>query len=387
MNILFLSRDYPPQQIGGVGVYIYEISSLLARMGHRVFVISEAIERPLQYRDNGVHVYRISPGRIPCLNILRERLKGFLERLEYSLAASRKIKELIARHKIDIVESCEARAEGFWHYFFKKTPPLVIRLHTSEGIIYRLNRLPDRLDRWLTEKLEEWWILRASRLIGISRAATKLTERHYRIRSSNIPIIPNPVDINLFVPQPKIVQKDYILYVGRLEFRKGVHVLVRAIPHILTEFPEVKFILIGSDSGMKEYILDKATQLKIQDSIKVIDQMPRARIVKYYQQSLLCVAPSLWENFPYVILEAMACGKAVVASRIGGIAEIIKDGENGILSEPGSVLQLAEKINKILGDQEMQRELGRNARRYIEENYAPVKLAAMSLKAYEELLS
>jgi glycosyltransferase involved in cell wall biosynthesis len=385
MNILFLSRDYPPNQIGGVGIYAYEASRLLAKLGHRVFVITEAIGHPLEYLDQGVHIFRVKPRKYPIFNPIRERLKYFTERLEYSYTVSKKIQDVISRYNIDIIESSEARAEGFWYYFLRNKPPLVIKLHTPEGIVYKLNRQPITKEWQLIEYLEEWWISRAHRLIGLSKSVVKLTQTHYRIRFNNIPIVSNPIDINLFKPANFLNNKGYILYVGRLEYRKGVHVLLRAIPSILKKFPQVKFIFIGSDCGMKDYLLGKIAGYGIKDFIEFIDQISRRDLISYYQQSTLCVVPSLWENHPYVILEAMACGKPVIATDVGGIPEIIKDRINGILVPPGSVLSLADSITELLSDKKLQEILGTNARKFIEDQYAPERVIQRTLNIYKEL--
>lgn len=385
MNILFLSREYPPKLVGGVGIYIYEASRILARLGHKVFVITEAIDCPVEYIDKGVHVFRVKLVKLGIFNLLRSRIKGFIERLEYSYSVSKKIKEVVSKHKIDIVESCEARAEGFWYYLFNNKPPLVVKLHTPEGIVYKLNRDPKSKDRDLIEKLEEWWINRANKPVGISKSVVDLTQKHYKIKFDNIPIVCNPIDSNVFKPAEVLSNKGYVLYVGRLEFRKGVHVLINAIPFILKKNPQVRFILIGNDCGMKGYIMSKISQLGIKESVELIDQISREKLVSYYQESAVCVFPSLWENHPYVILEAMACGKIVIASDVGGIPEIINDRVNGLLVPAGSSLCLASALKEALENKKLQEELGANARGFINEHYAPEKVVQKTLIIYKEL--
>ncbi|MFH1778041.1 MAG: glycosyltransferase family 4 protein [Candidatus Omnitrophota bacterium] len=386
MNILFLSRDYPPGHVGGVGTYVYEMSRLLAKIGHKVFVITESQDGPLDYIEQGVHIFRVPYTKNKLLNYARQKLPGFIERVEYSYIVSKKIQEVVLKHKIDIVESCEARAEGFLYYLFKRKPPLVIKLHTPEGIVSKLNRDPQTKDRQLLEKLEEWWICRAHRVIGLSQAIASLTRQHYQIRLKNLPIVSNPLDIEYFRPRQCLNNHKTVLYIGRLEFRKGVHVLIRAIPGILKEVPQVKFIFVGDDCGMKAYLRDTVERFNVSDSVEFLDQMPRDKLIGYYQQSSVCVVPSLWENQPYVILEAMACGKPVIASDTGGISEIIKDKVNGLLVAPGSVIDLTEIIIKVLVDRQLQEKLGDNARKFIENTYSPITVVKSSLKIYERFV-
>jgi glycosyltransferase involved in cell wall biosynthesis len=138
---------------------------------------------------------------------------------------------------------------------------------------------------------------------------------------------------------------------------------------------------------MKLHLLEEISRLKAQASVEFIDQVPQDKLVDYYQQSAVCVVPSLWENHPYAVLEAMACGKAVIASGVGGIPEIIKDKYSGILVLPGSFISLAEAIIGVLGDNGLQRMLGDNARKYIEDKYASSAVVQENLKVYKELLA
>ncbi|MFA5144811.1 MAG: glycosyltransferase family 4 protein [Candidatus Omnitrophota bacterium] len=389
MNILFLSRDYPPNLIGGVGIYVLEMSRLLAKMGHNVYVLTQAVEYPCKYMDSGVTVFRVKPERLRFLGIIRNKLPGTVERLEYSYAVSRKIKEVVRKYGIDIIESSEARAEGFWYFLIGRTPPLLIKLHTPESIALKLDNVYPDLDYRIRFLLEKWWLRRANRVVGLSRAIVELTSRYFNIAFNGIPIVPNPIDADFFSPHPpnsNFNKAPIVLYVGRLELRKGVHVLMRAIPRVLQEIPKAKFIFIGKDSGMRAYLINKVNQLRYQDNVEFIDALPRYRLKDFYQKSTICVIPSLWENHPYSCLEAMACGKAIVATETGGLPEIIQNGVNGVLVEAGSSSRLADNIVGLISNERLRDKLGRNARKTIEERYAPVKVIQQTVSIYEKLL-
>lgn len=386
MNILFLSREYPPNQVGGVGTYFYEMARILTKLGHRVFVITEAVHTALDYIDEGVRVFRVKAQPLGWLHPLKGSLPGWVMRLEYSWAVSQKIKELVSRYSVDIVESCEARAEGFWYYLFRSHPPLVIKLHTPEGLVYQLNREARSRDHFFIEKLEEYWLLKAKQLVGLSQAITDLTRDYYGIKLNNIPIVPNPIDTSFFKCAPLSQEENTVLYAGRLEFRKGVHVLIRAIPRILEKAPQTKFVLIGNDCGMKDYLLRKIQEFEIEKSVMILGQLPREQLVEWYQRSSVCVVPSLCENHPYVVLEAMACGRPVIATRVGGIPEIVQHEQNGLLVEAGSVSGLAEAILRLSSDGNMRDTLGANARKTMEARYAPERVVGESVSLYEKII-
>jgi glycosyltransferase involved in cell wall biosynthesis len=389
VKILFLSKDYPPHLIGGVGVYVYELSRLLARQGHETFVITQTDDVPIEYFDQGVRVYRVKPRRIGFWDILRPRMSGLLERLEYSLAVSEKMEEVIQEHRIDIVETSEARAEGFWYYLSHRKPPLVIKLHTPETIAFVLDHTPVTMDYRLMKLLEEHWICKATRKIGLSKEVAELTSRHFSMKLGNLPFVPNPIDINLFRPSEnhRDDSTQEILYVGRLEFRKGIHTLIRAFRHVQAVLPEVKLTLIGSDCGMSGYLFESIAKLRYPQKVNWIGHVSREALIEYYQRSTVCVVPSLWENYPYVCLEAMACGKTVVASRIGGLARMITDRYNGLLFSVGSSKGLAEVLIAALKDSSLRKQLGGNARRTIEETHSPKAIAEQTLHIYAQLLN
>ena len=163
MKICFLSRDYPPNLVGGVGTYVLEISRALAGLGHEVHVITGAAEGqgPESLQD-GVRVHRVSPVSLSFLSLIRERYPYTCERLEYSYSVSRKLGQLVKKFGIQAVESCEARFEGLWYYLTHKNPPLAIKLHTPEGIVQKLNREEPDADKRMIRLLEEFWILRAT---------------------------------------------------------------------------------------------------------------------------------------------------------------------------------------------------------------------------------
>ena len=173
---------------------------------------------------------------------------------------------------------------------------------------------------------------------------------------------------------------------GRLEFRKGVHTLIRAFSYIQDDFPKAKLTIIGSDCGMSGYLFEKIAKLKYPKQVTWLGSIPREGLPEYYQRSSVCVVPSIWENYPYVCLEAMACAKPVIASDIGGLRSMIRHGENGLLFAPGSSRQLAQNLIHLLKNPQLIDKFGKAARKDIEEKYAPQIIAKATLQIYESLL-
>lgn len=388
MNIVFLSKDYPiDSAAGGVGTYSFEMSRLLSKLGHNVFIITRSgNNQSSEYvDDNGTRIFRVKSGKTI-------KHSPFMERIQYSFAVSRKLREIVKKYSIDIVEGREAHAEAFWYFFFHprgRKPLLVIKLHTPESIIFQMNQCAYGYEFRLIRDLEEWWIRRSDQIIGLTNAIVELTLNYFQLKLREIPIVSNPIDIQFFVPSEKEnYDNNYqVLYVGRLEFRKGTHVLMRAIPRVLKKIPETKFLLIGSDCGMKRILQNMVEEYDCEKNVILLGEKGREDLKHYYQNTTLCVVPSLWENHPYVCLEAMACGKPVIASNVAGIPEIIKHELSGILVPAGSSIQLANAIIRVLEDKNLREYIGQNARKRIEEYYSPHYVAKQNLKIYEKLLN
>ncbi|MFC1698421.1 glycosyltransferase family 4 protein [Candidatus Omnitrophota bacterium] len=388
MNICFLSRDYPPNLLGGVGTYTYEMARALTKLGHQVYVISEAIGQEGEFIEDGICVHRVRPMELPLPFFLKDKFKMTWERLEYSFAVSRRLRAIVKVYKIDVVESCEARSEGFWYYLFHSQPPLVIKLHTPEGIVFKLDRLPQTIDNKVKDKLEEWWILRANKIVPVTKAVRDLVSQYYQVKLGNLQAAYYPVNTLLFKPDGQWTGNNFpkILYAGRLEVRKGVQVLLEAIPEVLKKYAQAHFYFVGADAGVKYLLERRIKELGCSANITFIEQVAREEMPAYYHGADLCVFPSLWENFAFVALEAMACAKVVIASRVGGFSEMIDEGLNGILCQPGDSQELADKITFALRDKLLMEMMGQRARKKIVDHHRPIERARQLVEAYQELL-
>ena len=389
MDMLFLSSDYPPNLLGGVGIYTEQFARHLAERGHQAFVITKAKDIPCEYVDYGVRVWRVRPQRVSWLDPVRERYPVFVERLEYSIAVARQMRHVLRRYPIDVVESCESRAEGFWHFLFHRRPKLFVKLHTPDGLIFRLNQqLPSR-DLELVLAIEAWWLRRATMLVGLTDAVVERVSQLYQLRTERIPKVRIPVDTRFFHPNPALKStKDLqVLYVGRLEFRKGVHVLLRAIPRVLQALPHVQFTLIGSGCGMQSLLNRYREDPRYQSHMNWCESASREEIRAAYQRSHVCVVPSLWENHPIACLEAMSCGCAVIASRVGGLPEILQHDVNGYLIPTGSSYALAKALLTLLTDARKREDLGNQARSHVEQHYDTERVFDDTIALYERLLN
>ncbi len=177
-----------------------------------------------------------------------------------------------------------------------------------------------------------------------------------------------------------------VLLVGRLMEAKGQRTLVRAAPAVLERFPATRFVLVGRDSGNEgDRLRALSRQLGIQDAVEIREWLADPRAV--YGEADVLVLPSRSEGFGRVLVEAACLAKPVVASRVGGVPEVVVDGETGLLVEPDDVDALANALITLLGDQALRASLGAAARRRALENFTVRHHVAGVEAVYAEALA
>ncbi|MBI2625246.1 MAG: glycosyltransferase family 4 protein [Candidatus Nealsonbacteria bacterium] len=177
-------------------------------------------------------------------------------------------------------------------------------------------------------------------------------------------LFPTFTDLDDFLGEKDVTFEKFILFVGRAHKIKGVNYLIGAFSKIEKDFPDFKLVLVGE--GLPEGKLSLAE-------------------VKNKMKKCYClVVPSLSEGLPRVILEAMALGKPVVASRVGGIPEVIQDGKTGFLFEPGNQSDLTEKLRVLLQDYDLARRTGEEGKRFVRDKFSNLKYVENYLKMLQD---
>ncbi|MCQ1535097.1 glycosyltransferase family 4 protein [Methanosarcina sp. KYL-1] len=183
-------------------------------------------------------------------------------------------------------------------------------------------------------------------------------------------------------------EQDYsILSIGRLQAEKGIYYLIQAMPNVLTNFPTAKLHLIGSGPEEKELKL-QVKRLKIEENVIFHGFVSQNEVHEAYNAASLVVVPSIWmENSPLVVYESMAYGKPVIGSNIGGIPDLITDGESGFLVEPQNSDQIAERIIYLLSNDDLRRNFGNNAISLLHKNFTLESHVEKLERIYESLLA
>ena len=169
------------------------------------------------------------------------------------------------------------------------------------------------------------------------------------IIGAGVTVIPNGVDLDQFHPSDTPTSPYQILFVGRLVPSKGVDVVIRAFGAVLRRLPEARLMIAG-DGDQRLYLERLARFLGLRQRVSFLGWKSPAELARLYRASAVTSVPSLYEPFGLVALEAMACGRPVVVSRVGGLAEIVEDGVSGYTVEAGDHLDLATRLATVLSD-------------------------------------
>lgn len=203
---------------------------------------------------------------------------------------------------------------------------------------------------------------------------------------NNVQYLPNFIDGENFQCDNQKIKDTHILYVGRISHEKGVEYLIKSIPKVIEKYPSCIFDVVG-DGPLKKDLLEITKKLNLADSVVFHGNLDNELVQKMYEKSKIVVVPSVWlENSPIVIYESMACGKTIIASNIGGIPDLIKEGETGFLIEPQNSNEIANKIIEILSNPDIANKIGSNAKKECKTKYNPKSHSKFLNDIYNSLI-
>jgi glycosyltransferase involved in cell wall biosynthesis len=368
---------FPPHLGGGVERVVDEVCRRLARQGHalRVFTFDTDGAPPHEVVD-GVHVYRAPAIQLTRLTRMQASLSPGLLPLAWRLARSNP-PDVIHAHNLFFFSTLAA-------VLLRRVleRPLVTTMHL--GSVRRLGGASGLLASSYERTLGRSIVRSSDRLIAVSNAVARHA-LHLGARPEAVRVISNGVDIARFRPGDRRRDSTFrIACVGRLIFNKGPQYLVEAAPEVLLARPEAEFIFVG-DGPLRPHLEKRARQLGVSHRTTFLGTRPDVASILRTCQML--VRPSLLEGMPLTVLEAMACGLPVVATPVSGTAELVHQGESGLLVPPADPASLAQAILLLMGDEPMREAQGRMGRRLVELGYSWDAVAARTAVVYRELLS
>jgi len=401
MRIALISFEYPiDTNWGGIATYVQQAAYMLFNGGHEVEVFCGTQSETYTISDKGVPVHLCQyKKRMEFYNDVIEQFKiahkkkpfDVIEVPEFATDAKR-VTELFPEIAIVIKTHSPNYFNhllNFSEWGFQKKIKYVIRALRSFQIpnlpiIYKYKKDAEYLE-----------CLKADVIVSPSKSLRKVLIEKWNLVNAEFWVVPNVFKVfqdylSIKVESKKSINK--IGFVGRLEIRKGILTLAKAIPSIVSENPNIDFVLIGQarQSPMDGVLMDeylKNTYFKtILSSVHLMGKIERSDLPNYLSSIDICIFPSIWENFPNVCLEAMSAGKAVIASKEGGMSDMITHLENGYLINPNSPEEIVKAVEYFIENPEKIAEFGRKAREKVLKAYSPETILPQQIALYERAI-
>ncbi|MBN2494623.1 MAG: glycogen synthase [Deltaproteobacteria bacterium] len=382
MKVTYMAREYPPNVYGGAGVHLRHLSREMAELCDvevRYFGDQRTRDGKIDARgyeawdrmwegEDSKFTGALSAFSVD-LSMVRDRIDSQIVHTHtwYGALAGHLARELYGVPWVATAHSLE---------------PLRPWKEEQLGRAYRLSSWVERI------AMES-----ADRVVAVSEAVRKDILEHFGCAPDRISVIHNGIDLNTWKPSPADatrtqfdIQGDYILFVGRTSRQKGMVHLLDAIDRIEADV-RIVFCTSAPDTKEVEQEIARKVQEKEPRALWINWLLKEEQYIELYSHCTLFCCPSIYEPFGIINLEAMACERPVVASRVGGIPEIVVPDETGLLVEPGEPEAIAEAINRLLADRDLALRMGKAGRQRVEEHFGWPIIARRTKKMYEEILA
>jgi len=386
-----INAFHPPYSSGGAAFVAYNISKALTKRGHEVTVFTtNALNREKLFCP------KQNPNYIEGVKV--HYFKNIVYKpsihMYFSNELVRAIKEKIFDY--DVVHVHEYRSYMSLvvsHYANKHKTPWILQAHGQLPRVGSWRRL-----KWIYDFLFGYRLLKdVSKVIALSRVEAE-QYKSMGVPEEKIAILPNGIDLSEYAELPPKgafkkkfnipEDKKIILYLGRIHKIKGMDFLVRAYAHLIKEmnYKDAVLVIAGPDDGYLKEVQELTNSLGVSKYVLFTGPLYGRDKLEAYVDSEVYVLPSRYEIFGMTILEAYACGKPVVASKVGGLKDLVKDGETGLLFEVGDVKQLAGNIFNLLNDDNTTKKMGLKGKKLVRENFIIERIAKKIEKFYEEVI-
>jgi glycogen synthase len=396
---LLLTNEYPPSVYGGAGVHVGELArELRRRIALDVRTFGDHLEEGAAYRVRGY-----PPGN--ALEAADARMRGAWAAIsrDVSMALDPVAADVVHCHTwyVHLAGLMVRAAYGV---------PLVVTVHSLEPLRpWKREQLGGGYD--LSSWVERTALQTADAVIAVSQGTREDVLRHFEVPQERVHVIHNGIDADFYAPDPATDALDrygvdpsvpYVLFVGRVTRQKGIVHLVRALRHLDPRIgvvlcagqPDTPEIAAEMEAGVAEARRHRSNLVWIPEMVS------RPDVRQLYSHAALFVCPSVYEPFGIINLEAMACQTPVVASAVGGIPEVVVDGETGVLvplelspDDPMSpaapdryARDLADAVNRLMTDADLRRRMGEAGRRRAVERFSWSSIADQTVGLYRSLV-
>jgi glycogen(starch) synthase len=390
VRILHLSWEYPPLVYGGLGRHVHSLAEEQAAQGHEVVVITQTEGKSGVVKVNGVTIIR-EPRDLPTLPLDNEHLLAWVAGLEHSM--TRSVTRLAADWTPDVIHAHDwmvAHVAATAGELMNR--PLVATFHATEA---------GRHQGWLPAGLPqavhqvEWWLAAlATRVITCSAHMKWETNQLFDIDPLKTDVVPNGIELGQWRADPAAATRSRSLYAGkgplivftgRLEWEKGVHVLLDAMNLLRKQHPHARLVIAGK-GGKSAELAKQARRLRLGKKATFVGWLPEVDLHALVAAADVAVIPSLYEPFGLVALEAAALETALVVSDTGGLSEIADNDQVALTFMRGDAESLATTLDTLLVDEAMTQKRVAAAMQALQDRYTWDRVVAGTTKSYQHAI-
>ena len=376
MKVTFISKEYPPNVYGGAGVHVrYLVQELRKLIDVEVRTFGDQDITEKEYRVKGYSSIGDFDGD--------PRISKALDTLGIDLSIVNDVMDSDIVH----THTWYAAFAGFLAKILYNNK-FVLTSHSLEPLRpWKEEQLGAgyRLSSWV----EKLGIENADRVVAVSKMMKKDILKYFNIDEKKIAVIYNGIDTRKWKEtltdhtlKEYGIDEEYVLFVGRTTKQKGMIYLIEAAKDIKAK---VVFCTSAPDTPEIEQMLTEKMN-ETTNTLWINKLLKEEQYIELYSNASVFACPSIYEPFGIINLEAMACKTPVVASKVGGIKEVVVEGETGFFVEPKKPKELAEKINILLNDTLLAKKFGENGRKRVEEYFDWRIIAKQTKEMYEKLL-
>ncbi len=361
---------------GGVETHVKEISKRLSALGVnvKVYTTDPSGQLPRKEVIEGIEVFRFR-------SFSPKHVYFFSPKLYYTLKSLKNIDAIHVHGYPNFPALAAAVAKKNRKKSLVFTPHYGGYLFSTMGSGIGLNLAKKCYHR----SLGKYIFSKVDTVVTVGRFERDLLKQKFGLGEQKIKYIPNGVDTEKFEKlERKPGNTKTLLYVGRLEKYKGIHFLLKAFPKIKRSMSDLKVVVVGKGS-FKEELKSLVSSLNIQDNVEFLENVPEDDLIELYLSSCAFVYLSQYEGLPVAVLEAMACGLPVIATRVGGIPEVVQQAETGfLLNFPPDEKELIDRIALLLDDCTTSTHIGIRAKETVLSTFSWNHAAKNLKELYEE---
>jgi len=390
VKVLFLTHCFIRKKGDLSGVFLFDLARELVNRGTEICVVAPH-EKGLPYFEkiDGIKIYRFryAPVKFESLaytgemhELVAQSLLNKFIFLAYIASFLKNALLSAVKERANIIHAHWWVPSGMIALGVSKLSgkPYIVTSHGSDVFILRKFAFLKPLARIVFEN--------ANAITVVSNSIKSILIEDFGVSPHKISVFPMPFDLSTFYPTPvPKIEKMIILSIGRLIELKGYNYLIEAMGILKKKGMKIKLTIIGEGTEEKS-LKEKIQSLGLNENIEILPFKPKADLNYFYNLCDVFVLSSVKEGLGVVLLEAMSCGKPVIGTDSGGIPDIIKDGETGLLVPEKDPEALAGAIERLLKDKELANRLAENGYKYVLENFTGSKIAEKMAGAYSEVI-